>query len=137
MGKKRTKPEENGVHTNGTAVMDPPGEKPPDLPTPEVIPAPQPQVPQGKAEPNRPTKCFSCPVSGGTVEAAVWGKEITIDGRVVTVYSVTISKVWRTELGEWKNSNYLRGSELHVARRLLERCEVFILDLRTDEDPIF
>ncbi len=92
----------------------------------------------GQAEvKNRPVKTFSCPVSGATLEAAIWGKEIQAEGRTFTVYNVTISKSYKNDLGEWKHTNYLRGSELHVAVRLLSRCETWILDMRTEEDPPF
>jgi hypothetical protein len=97
-----------------------------------------PENPPGEEVKNRPDKCFSCPVSGeGVIEVAVWGKEIQIEDRQVRVYSVTLHKSYKTELGDWKHTNYLRGAEIHVAQRLLERAEAFILDQRTDEEPSF
>ncbi len=127
--KKKSDHEGNGVH-NGTAVADPPQNAPPPAPD-------KPPDEKEKPAPNGPTKSFACPVTGGTIEAAIWAKEIQVEGRSVTVYSVTIHKSYRTDLGEWKHTGYLRGSELHVAIRLLERAETFILDMRTTDDPPF
>ncbi len=88
---------------------------------------------------NGPTKCFRCPVQGGgIIEVAVWGKEIEVDRRKIQVYSITLHKSFKHEVsGDWKHTNYLRGSEIHVATRLMERAEAFILDQRTTEDPPF
>src|SRR5688572_27109789 len=115
---------------------EPPAEQP-AAPAPGANGAPGVKTDPPTEEKYRPVKSFSCPVNGGAVEVAVWGKVIQIDGKDVTVYSVTIHKSYKNELGEWKHTSYLRGSECHVACRLLERAAGFTLDARTEESSPF
>ena len=60
----------------------------------------------------------------------------TLDGKTFTVYSATLRKSYKTDDG-WKNTQFFRGSELFVARHLLELAEKWILDQRTEADPPF
>lgn len=119
-------PSPNGTHAP-TAVAE--------APAPQAATAQNSQPPP---EPkNGPVKSYSCPVNGGTIEVAIWGKQIKVDDREITVYSATITKNFRNELGEWKHTNFLRGTEIAVAIRLLDRAATFMIDVRTEEVPEF
>ncbi len=86
---------------------------------------------------NRPCKAFSCAISAGVyAEASIWPRELTMDGKTFTVYSVTCRKNYRTDDG-WRNTSFWRGSELFILRYLLEAAERWIVGQRTEEDPPF
>lgn len=94
--------------------------------------------PGPKEEPkSRPTKSFSYPAGGGAyIEASVWPKKIQYEGREVTVYSVTCRKTY-TQDGEYKHTQFFRGSEVYIVVRALERASEWILDQRVEEAPAF
>ena len=49
----------------------------------------------------------------GTVVAAIWTKNTTIDGRSAAQHSIRIQKRYRDEKsGEWKTTTYFRPDEL-------------------------
>ena len=86
---------------------------------------------------NRPCKSFSCAISAGVYcEVSIWPKELTHEGGTFTVFSATLRKNYKTDNG-WRNTQSLRGSELFIARHLLEAAEKWILAQRTEEDPPF
>src|SRR6266545_2867278 len=139
MARKRSQQPEASAETNGVATL-------PDTPqtgavTEPLPPDKPPETPLSEAqngttaETNRPCKTFSCPVGGGvTIECAIWPKQVTVDQKEVTVYSATVRKSYRKEDGSYGNTNFLRGSEIHVAIHLMRSAETWIMQQRTTED---
>jgi hypothetical protein len=85
-------------------------------------------------KPDRPCKTFSCSVDVGVnIEATVWGREIRIASRLVTVYSVTFRKNYKTDDG-WGQTAILRGNEIPVAVHVLQLAATWIMTQRTQED---
>jgi hypothetical protein len=89
-------------------------------------------------QPNRPVKSIAVPVGEGVrIEGSIWPREITLDGKPVTVYSATIRKTYRGEDGEYRHTGSYRGSELPVVQYVLGCCAEWILTQRLEEDPPF
>ena len=66
-----------------------------------------------------------------SVSAAVWQNEITLsDGRSFTVHNVTFEATYRDGDGSWKSTKSYRGSQLHVLRYCIDRCNDWILAQR-------
>jgi hypothetical protein len=56
-----------------------------------------------------PIKVFRC----GPVQAAIWPRTVTRDGKKVQIHSVEITKSYKNkETGEWENSHHLLLSDL-------------------------
>jgi hypothetical protein len=84
---------------------------------------------------NRPCKSFSAAISAGVyAEASIWPRELTMDGKTFTVFSVTCRKNYKTDDG-WRNTQFFRGSELFILRHLLEAAERWIVAQRVEENP--
>ena len=69
-------------------------------------------MPQG----NQPVVKFRI----GLVTATVWQNE--------KFYNVTLSKSYKDDAGDWKESDQFGHAELLNAMKVLERCEDFIAD---------
>lgn len=93
--------------------------------------------PDDHAAPNRPARSFSYPVASGVyIQSSCWPKEIQYDGRIITVFSVTVRKsYWHEDEKCWKNTTYFRSSELSIARHALLRAEEWCLDQRQSDVP--
>lgn len=133
MGTRKKKSEDPGA---AAAVAEPPAEAN-GTPAEPTAAAPASPGPVGGAQ-NRPVKSVAVSAGGDVrVEGSIWPREVTLDGRTVTAYSVTVRKTYRGEDGEYRHTTSFRGSELHLVQYVLGRCSDWILDQRREEDPAF
>jgi hypothetical protein len=118
-------------------VADPPTEVNGTYATPDAALQPMPAAVTGGA-PNRPVKSIAVSVGDGVrIEGSIWPREITLDGRLVTVYSATVRKSYRGEDDEYRHTTSFRGSELPLVQYVLGCCSQWILDQRREDDPPF
>ncbi len=73
----------------------------------------------------------------GTVVAAIWTKNTTIDGRSTAQHSIRVQKRYRDEKsGEWKTTTYFRPDELPKLGLVVSRAyEHLILREVDDSKP--
>ena len=103
-----------------------------------TAPPPEEPPPANRPAPNRPVKAIAVAVGDGVkIEGSIWPREITLDGKPVTVYSATVRKAYRGEDGEHRHTGSFRGSELPLVQYVLGCCSQWILDQRREEDPPF
>jgi hypothetical protein len=121
---------------SATAVAEPPPETNGTYTTPS-LPEQPPPVENG-TPPNRPVKAIRVAVGDGVrIEGSIWPREITVDGKLVTVYAATIRKTYRGEDGEYRHTGSYRGSEIPLVQYVLGACAQWILDQRREDDPPF
>ena len=112
--KKRDEPGSDGT-TGGAPPAETNG-KPSEPVATEQLPPPA----TAGGSPNRPVKSIAIPVGDGVkIEGSIWPREITVDGKVVTVYSATVRKTYRGEDGEYRHTTSFRGSEIPLVRYVL------------------
>jgi hypothetical protein len=132
----RRKKDDGAEATAVTAVVEAPPEQS-GTHVPPVVPESAAPAQTGPVT-NRPVKAIKVPVGDGTwIEGNIWPREITLDGKVVTVYSVTIGKTYRGEDEEYRHTGSFRGSEIPVVQFVLGCCAEWILAQRKEEDPTF
>lgn len=133
-----------------TAVADGPTDTPPDIngepvhtsdaATEVAVVNPTPQnSPPEPTNGNHPVETFSVPCGNGAyIQASVWGKQIQYEGRMITVYSVTVRKSYKdTTTQEWKNTQSFRGSELYCVHHVLSCAGTWIMNQRTESSCPF
>lgn len=129
MGTRRRRPD--GPDDNGAATAV----APPETNGTHAEPA-TPQPIGGLV--NRPVKSLAVPVGDGArIEGSIWPREVTLDGKVVTVYSATVRKTYRGEDDEVRHTTTFRGSEIPIVQHVLGCCSQWIMDQRREEDPPF
>jgi hypothetical protein len=115
-------------------------EAPPESNGTYTVPSSAEQQPpnENRTAPNRPVKTIKVAVGDGVkIEGSIWPREITVEGKLVTVYSATIRKTYRGEDGEYRHSGSYRGSEIPLVQYVLGACAQWILDQRREDDPPF
>jgi hypothetical protein len=70
------------------------------------------------------------------VSVAVWGNVIQVDGREVTVYSVTAECRYQAD-GQWKSGRSFKGSQIYALQYGLQRASDWILAQRDPSDVPF
>jgi len=81
---------------------------------------------------NHPTKEFRA----GTIVAAVWETQTTVNGRSVPQHSIRIQKRYKDErTGEWKTTTYFRPDDLPKLILVANKVYEDVM-LRTTNDEI-
>lgn len=67
---------------------------------------------------NKPVKKFTA----GTVSAALWENEVTINGRSTSVMKVSLQKSFKTKDGTWKTTTSFARNEVPLAMYCLQKA---------------
>jgi hypothetical protein len=67
---------------------------------------------------NKPVKKFTA----GTVSAALWENEVTINGRSTSVMKVSIQKSFKAKDGTWKTTSSFARNEVPLAMFCLQKA---------------
>jgi hypothetical protein len=71
----------------------------------------------------------------GTISCAVWGNEITTNGRPVQLLKVTVERRYMDAAGKWQSSRSFGRNEIPLVIYCLEKAFEFILSHeRSGED---
>ena len=82
------------------------------------------------ANSNRPLASFRF----GSVSAAVFTQEVTIDGKTVSLPHVSLERAYRDSQGKWHYTHSLRTSDLLLAGFALMKCYEFLADRDTERE---
>ncbi len=87
-------------------------------------------------EAQKPVMTFGpYPVDGKTtVKVAVWGNQITVESKEITVFSCTIQRSYRDEAG-WHENKSFRGNDIPVLIQALGKAYDWILEQRNNRIP--
>jgi hypothetical protein len=76
---------------------------------------------------NKPVK----KITAGTVSAALWENEVTINGRSASVLKVSVQKSFKAKDGTWKTTNSFARNEVPLVMFCLQKCFETMLGERT------
>lgn len=87
--------------------------------------------------PNEPAERPVAEFRAGTVVAAIWTKNSTIDGRNAAQHSIRIQKRYRDEKsGEWKTTTYFRPDELPKLALVVSRTYEHLMLRATGDSKV-
>lgn len=70
----------------------------------------------------------------GQVSAALWGNEISVSGRQVTMLKATVQRRYRDKDGTWKSSNSFSRNEIPLAIYCLQKSWERMIEGQKDDD---
>ena len=73
-------------------------------------------------------------IRAGSVSAALWGNEATVNGRTVNMLKATIDRRYRDSSGNWKSSNSFSRNEIPLAIYCLGKAFQAMIEERGDDD---
>ena len=120
-------------------------EAPPEEPKQDAgqtpTPAPSDSPPNGNGqngEKRKPTVSYRLMSDRTTsIEAAVWSNEMQNgDGEKWTQHSVTLSRSYKDQNGQWCKGGSYRIHDLPIVLFLLQKCHAFALTLRTEDSTM-
>jgi hypothetical protein len=75
-----------------------------------------------------------CQFKAGTINAALWETEISVNGKKVTVLKVTVQRRYKDKDGQWKSSNSLSRNEIPLAIFCLQRSFEYMIEGQKDDE---
>ena len=69
----------------------------------------------------------------GSVKASVWANERNVNGKMVTMRSVSVSRNYRDQAGVWKTTNSYSAKELQDLRLVAQQAYEFLVAPQVSE----
>ena len=70
----------------------------------------------------------------GSVSAALWENEVTVNGRKVTMLKASVERRYKDSSGTWKSSNSFSRNEIPLAIYCLDKAFQAMIEERGEDD---
>jgi hypothetical protein len=70
----------------------------------------------------------------GQVSAAIWEKEVSVNGRTVTMLKATVERRYKDRDGQWKSSASFSRNEIPLAIFCLQKSFEHIIESQQDDE---
>jgi hypothetical protein len=101
--------------------------------------APAEEKPEVKPEPKeakKPDKTWKIRVQGGTVEAALWSREMDGQHGKYLQYSISIHRSYFDDgTKKWKSTNFYRPEHVAYVTHLMQEAWKYVVLLRNEKSP--
>ena len=73
-------------------------------------------------------------IKAGSVSAAIWENEATVNGRTIQILRATIDRRYKVSSGTWKSSSSFSRNEIPLAVYCLQKAFEAMIEERGEED---